>query len=62
MEHDKCVTSAMTVAKCQGLILQEKSCSIVVLVVKLVGKVICWEELENKYFGLFALYAMRSPK
>ncbi len=62
MEHDKSVTSAMTIAKCQGLILQEKSSSIVVLLVKLVGKIICWEELENKYFGLFALYAMRSPK
>jgi hypothetical protein len=62
MEHDKSVTSAMTIAKCQGLILQEKSCSIVVLVVNLVGKVICWEKLEIKYFGLFALYAMRSPK
>jgi hypothetical protein len=62
MEHDKSVTSAMTIAECQGPILQEKSRSIVVLVVKLVGKVICWEELENKYIGLFALYAMRSPK
>lgn len=62
MEHDKSVTSVVTIAKCQCLILQEKSCSIVVLVVKLVGKIICCEELENNYFGLFALYAMRSPK